>query len=153
MFSDTDFQGPKCWQNVLNTMIIITTKIIIMMVWSVLIRAAIHTQTQSCTLNCGWMSILEWAALHSTELIKLKLVFLFCQSPCVEGWGPLFNNKFLFHFSVQRSTIQSGGVWIRRIHLAYWSVLQKQGTFNNVSLQTVFYILPIGLPSLNRFYI
>lgn len=47
------------------------------------------------------------------------------------------NRKLYFRFSVQGSTLQSRGVGICWFHLAYWSLFQKQGTFNTVTYQSV----------------
>lgn len=130
MFSDTECT--KCWRNVFNITIIWRISLIVIIMIELFISLSLCQQPSTHRHWAVHPTVVEWVCdLHFTELIKFKLGFLFCQLPCVEGQWSLFNSKFLIHSSVQRSTIQSGGVWIRRLHLAYWSVLQKQGIFNS----------------------
>lgn len=109
--------------------------------WSCRFGGLLHSLTKT-EQSVMWENVINiimlrtvYCSLYTTTWISSFLhvgPFLMFACLCyVEGWWPPFLKwKSLFAFSVQGSTIQSGGVWIRRLHLAYWSVLQKQGTFN-----------------------
>lgn len=85
--------------------------------------------------NVKYMRLIQTvgAALWLDAFHRTKWIWTSLSVRCVEGWRSLFNSECVFLFSVQGPAVQSGGVWIRRLHLAYWSVLQKQGTSNSVS--------------------
>lgn len=107
----TWFLCPGWWEDVMD----------IIMVWTVSVRQRKKPSTTNkhryhcCALlgSCFAFYRTKWiSASFSVLLVTL----------CWR-WRLLFIGSFLFHFSLQGSTVQSGGVWIRRLHLAYWSLL------------------------------